>query len=84
MLRHVLDLKKNLVSLVVLDNGNWFKYKVVRVNKDELVTMKEKMISINLYMLSDAILIEVDKHSSSFMSDLDVSLIRFLLVVHIG
>ena len=52
--RHVLDLKKNLISLGTIDS-NGFRYKskngIMKVLKGSMIMMKERKINDNIYKL---------------------------------
>ena len=52
--RHVLDLKKNLISLGTIDSDG-FRYKsengIMKVLKDAMIMMKERKINDNIYKL---------------------------------
>ena len=70
--RHILEIKKNLVSLGTLD-AKRYKYsskdRVMKVSRDALVAMKAKRLFSNLYVLQGATVIGSVAVSTSSISD---------------
>jgi len=84
--RHVPDLKKNLISLGILDS-NGYKFSaeggVMRVSKDSLVVMKGKKAD-TLYILQGSTVIGDDVVSMSEDSDLDTTRLWHMRLGHMS
>ena len=82
--RHVLNLKKNLLSLGIF-NSQGYKYTdeggVLRINMGALVFIKEKMVN-GLYMLQGSTIVGFIAISSSSDSDPNNTYLRHMRLGH--
>ena len=84
--RHIPDLKKNLISLGVLDSQGC-KYSaqggVLKVSKGALIVIKGRLVN-GLYLLQGSIVIGVASISSSSDSDSDTTSLWHMRLGHIS
>ena len=84
--RHILDLKKNLISLGTLDSQR-YKYcaegGVLRVSKGSLIMMKGKLVN-GLYLLQDSTIVGAAAVSSSLDHELDTTCLWHMRLGHMS
>ncbi|KAG8501668.1 hypothetical protein CXB51_004714 [Gossypium anomalum] len=85
--RHVLELKRNLISLSTLDS-KWYRYtaesRVLKISKGSLVVMKGQKKTAKLYVLQGSTVTRDAAIASSSLSDDDITKLWHMRLGHMS
>ena len=85
--RHIPDLKRNLISLSTLDS-KWYKYTsecgVLKVSKDVLVVMKRQKWFAKLYVLQGSTITSDAAIATHFLSNGDITRLQHMHLGHMS